>query len=133
MNRRWCCHAYRVLVFRNRDYDLAGMQMQSRLAEARTIAINIVADNRPAHFGAVNAQLMGAAGDRFEREPGEIFCHLPPCEGGRTRSSPTLPRKGGGSNAAQHFPVRDRRLPFRIGLLPPATLGVEAAERHIDG
>src|SRR5258707_15546882 len=109
MNRRWCCHAYRVLVFRNRDYDLAGMQMQSRLAEARTIAINIVADNRPAHFGAVNAQLMGAAGDRFEPEPGDVV------------------------SAPKHPPVGNRRLPFRVGLLPPAALGIEAAERHVDG
>src|SRR6266851_5348722 len=107
MLRRWRTHPHRVLVFRNRNHDLAGMQVQSRLAEARTIAVNVIADNRPAHFGTVNAQLMGAAGDRFEREPGEIFCHLPPCGGGRTRSSPTLPRKGGGSNAPQHFPVRD--------------------------
>src|SRR5258708_19987063 len=69
MNRRWCCHAYRVLVFRNRDYDLAGMQMQSRLAKARTIAINIVADNRPAHFRAMNPQFMRTPRTPFQPEP----------------------------------------------------------------
>jgi len=87
-------HAHRVLVPRNRDHDLAGMQMQARLAEARSVAINIVADNRPAHGGGVNAQLMGAAGDRFQREPAQAIA------------------------APQYFPVGDRRLAVGIGLLP---------------
>src|SRR6266851_9553078 len=103
MLRRGRTHPHRVLVFRNRNHDLARMQVQSRLAEARAISINIVANNRPAHFGTVNAQLMGAAGDRFEREPGEIHnvtfrciefcgvvltrtvCSLAPCGGGLGR------------------------------------------------
>ena len=77
------------------------MQVQSRLAEAGAISINIITDDRPAHFGTVNAQLMGAAGDRFERQPGEIHnvtfrciefcgvvltrtvCSLPPCGGAK--------------------------------------------------
>src|SRR6266705_4489803 len=108
MSRRGGRHAYRVLVPRNRDHDLAGMQMQARLAEARSVAIDIVADNRPAHGGGVNAQLMGAAGDRFQREPGEAIA------------------------APQYFPVGDRGLAVGIGLLPPAALGIEAAERHVD-
>src|SRR4051794_17809870 len=48
MLRRRCCHAHRLLVLRNRNHDLAGMQMQDRLAEARAVAINVVADDRPA-------------------------------------------------------------------------------------
>ena len=35
--------------------------------------------------------------------------------------------------APQHFPVGHRRLAFRIRLLPPAALGIEAAERQVDG
>src|SRR6266436_9570411 len=84
MSRRGGGHAHRLLVPRNRDHDLAGMQMQARLAEARPVAIDIVADNRPAHGGGVNAQLMGAAGDRFKREPAQAIA------------------------APQYFPVGDR-------------------------
>jgi len=47
------------------------MQMQPWLAESRAGAVDIVTDDRPALRGAVNAQLMGAAGDRLEREPSE--------------------------------------------------------------
>src|SRR5580692_12581932 len=82
--------------------------MQGRLAETRAVAINIVADNRPAHRSGVNAQLMGAAGDGLEREPGEAVA------------------------ATTHLPVGNSLLPLRIGLLPPAALGVEPAERHVD-
>src|ERR1700722_12641062 len=106
--RRRRDYAHRVLVPRNRDHDLAGMQMQARSAEARSISINIVADDRPSHRRRLHAQLMGAAGNRFQREPTEATV------------------------AAQYLPVRDRALAFRIGLLPPAALGVEAAERHVD-
>ena len=49
MLRRRRHHAHRLLVLRNRNHDLAGMQMQDRLAEARAVAINVVADDRPAH------------------------------------------------------------------------------------
>src|ERR1700716_3913505 len=84
------------------------MQMQAWLAEARSVSVDVVPDNRPAHGGGVNAQLMGTASDRFQREPGEAVA------------------------ASQHLPAGDCRLPFRIGLLPPAAFGVEAAERHVD-
>src|ERR1700737_3892911 len=76
MRRRRRHHAHRVLVPGNRDHDLAGMQMQARPTEARSVAVDIFADNRPAHGGCVNPQLMGAAGDRFEREPGERMIRL---------------------------------------------------------
>src|ERR1700722_8419284 len=109
MRRRRCGHPHRVLVSGNRDHDLARMQMQARLAETRTVAVDIVADDRPAHRSGVNTQLMGAPGDGFEREPGEAVAATP------------------------YFPVGDRLLPLRIRLLPPAALGVEATKRHVDG
>ena len=56
-----------VLVERNDDF--AGVQMQDRPAGARRVAVDRVTDNRPAHFGAMHAQLMRPAGDRFEGEP----------------------------------------------------------------
>src|SRR5258708_23168161 len=107
MRRRRRYHADRVLVLRNRNHDLAGVQMQPRLAEARTIAINIIAENRPAHFGAMHPQLMGPPGDRLEREPAKTVA------------------------APAHFPVGDRRLPLRIGLLPPASLRRQTPEGHL--
>src|SRR5882757_4612254 len=71
MLRRWRHHAHRVLVLRNRNPDLAGVQMQDRLTEARAVTVNVVADDRPARRRRMHPQLMGAAGDRLEREPGE--------------------------------------------------------------
>src|SRR4051795_9534757 len=97
-----------VLVPGDRDHDLTGMQMQPGFAETRTVAVNVVADNGPAHRRGVYAQLMGAAGDRFEREPRQALA------------------------AAQHLPVGERGLALRVRLLPPASLGVEPAERHVD-
>jgi hypothetical protein len=70
-----------------------------------------VADNRPAFCRAVNAQLVGAAGHRLEREPGEVPV----------------------SGSPHHPPVGDRRQSVRVGLHPPAALIVEPAERQIDG
>src|SRR5260370_34558124 len=80
MRRRRRHHAHRVLVLRNRDHQFARMQMQPRLAEARTIAVNIIAENWPAHGRGVNAPLMGPPGDRLQREPGKAVAppeHLP--------------------------------------------------------
>src|SRR5437016_254558 len=94
--------SHRLLVLRDRDADRTGMQMQARLAETRTVTIDIVADDGPALSRGMNAQLVGAAGDRFHREPGEPLA------------------------APEHPPVRDRLLPLGIRLLPPAALGVEA-------
>src|SRR5260221_2129430 len=106
---RWRHHADRVLVLRNRDHDLARMQMQARLAEARAVAVNIIADNRPAHRYGMHPQLMGPARHRLQRQPSETLA------------------------APEHSPVGDGGLPFRIGLLPPTPLGVETPERHVDG
>jgi len=48
MCRRRRYHADWLLVLRDRDHDLARMQMQRRLAEARTAAIDVVAEDWPA-------------------------------------------------------------------------------------
>ena len=49
MCRRRRHHADRLLVLRDRDHDLAGMQMQDRFAESGPVAVDVVADDRPAH------------------------------------------------------------------------------------
>src|ERR1700674_5542033 len=103
MRRRWRHYAHRGLVPRNWNHDLARMQMQAGIAEAGAISVDIVADDLPAHRGCVNPQLMGTARNRLQRQPANTVA------------------------APQHFPVGDRRLPVRIGLLPPAALDVEAA------
>src|SRR6185437_6955440 len=82
--------------------------MQARLAEARAVAVNIVADNWPALSLRMHAQLMGAACDGLKRQPGEAIA------------------------TSHHLPVRHRLLPIGVDLLPPAALGVETAERHVD-
>src|SRR5271154_5283780 len=109
MSRRRRRHTYRFLVLGNGNPDFARMQMQTRLAEARTVSVDIVADNRPALSCRMDAQLVGAASNGFKGEPGEITA------------------------ASHHFPVGDRRLPFGIDLLPPAAFGIESAKRHVDG
>src|SRR5258707_9341502 len=70
MRRRRRDDARRILVPGDRDHELARMQVEARFAETRTVTINIVADNRPAHGRTMNAQLMGPAGDRLKRQPG---------------------------------------------------------------
>src|ERR1700722_18640025 len=100
--------ANRLLVLRNRNSDLAGMQMKTRLAEARPITVNIIADDRPALGCRMHPQLMGAAGDGLKCKPAEAV------------------------GATHDFPVGDGRLAIRVYLLPPAALGVEPAERHVN-
>src|SRR3954451_4909056 len=106
---RWRHYPYRLLVLRNRNHNLAGMQMQAWFAKSRPVTVNVIAHDRPAHRGGVYAQLMGAAGDRLQCEPGE---------------SPA---------ASQQLPVGYRRLSVRVGFLPPSAFRIEAAERHVDG
>src|SRR6185437_7098596 len=101
MLRRRRHHVHRLLVPRNRNPDLAGMQMQDRFAESRAIAVDVVADDRPARRRRVHAQLMGAAGDRFQRQPTEAVA------------------------ASADLPVCDGFLTVRVRLLPPAALLVE--------
>src|ERR1700749_2452856 len=98
-----------LLVLRNRNSDLARMQMQPRLAPTRTVAVDIVADNRPSLRRRMHAQLMGATGDGFHGQPGQAV------------------------STAEHFPIGNGLLSFGIRLLPPAPLGVQSAEREGDG
>ena len=77
-------NAHRFLVLGDRHDDLARVQLQAgrvearheldlaRAALARLVAVDVVAENREAHRGAVHAQLMRAAGHGFEGEPGEL-------------------------------------------------------------
>jgi hypothetical protein len=48
------------------------MQMQHRPVFARCGPIDGVAEDGPIHRGAMDAKLMRASGQRFEREPGKI-------------------------------------------------------------
>ncbi|MET3325892.1 hypothetical protein ABIF54_003145 [Bradyrhizobium japonicum] len=73
------------------------------------LPVNVIAEDRPAGRGRMHPQLMGPPRHRFHGEPGETV------------------------TPAHHLPVGDRLLAFGIGLLPPAALGIEPAERHIDG
>ncbi len=82
--------------------------MQDRFAEPWPVAVDIVADNRPAHRRRMHAQLMGAAGNRLQRQPAKAIA------------------------AAAYFPVCDGFLTVRVRLLPPAALDIEPAERHVD-
>src|SRR5215813_6582738 len=82
--------------------------MQPRLAKTRAVAIDGVADDRPALSRRMYAQLMGPACQRFHREP-------------RKRTGPT-----------EHSPLRDCDLPLRVRFLPPAALGILSPERQLD-
>ena len=62
--------------------------------------------------GAMHAQLMGAAGQRRQRQPGRV-------------GAAPLP-------APQHSPFRLRGLALRIDFHPPAARGVQPPEREVD-
>src|SRR5262245_62858043 len=66
-------HLDRRAVLVERHDDLARMQMQRWAADTRRVAIDRVADDREPTGSAMDAQLMGAAGDGLEREPGEAL------------------------------------------------------------
>src|SRR6516165_11114213 len=83
--------------------------MENRTAAPRRLAVDRIPDDRPAHGGAVNAQLMGTPGQRLEREPSQ-------------------PR-----GASHDLPARHRRNAMLIGLHPPSPNVVESTERQIDG
>ncbi len=82
--------------------------MKSRPAGTRRFPIDIVADDRPSHFRAMHAQLVGATGDRLQREPGQS----------RT--------------AAHDCPCSGRWQPSLVSLHPPAPRFVALGERDID-
>ncbi len=82
--------------------------MQHRAAARGAVAVNRIAQNRPAHFRAMDPKLMRTPGHRFEREPSE------------------------GGIASHHLPPGHRRLALGIVLHPPAPRHVEPAERQVD-
>src|SRR3569623_3780803 len=84
------------------------MQMQARLAEARPVAVDVVADDGIALRRAMHAQLMGTAGERRECQPRQAIA------------------------APHHVPARFGWQAVRIGLLPPAAFGIESPERYVD-
>ena len=113
----------------------------ARAAGARRCAVDRVAEDRPAHGGAMHAQLVGAAGERLEREPGEVVASLrligrslPACGGGVGRGqrgpslgiAPTLPspQAGEGTPAACRG---QRRSPGAATVARPSTFHVVTA------
>src|SRR5260221_4757329 len=84
------------------------MKVQRRPARPRRAAIDIVADNRPSHFGAVDAQLMRTAGQWLEREPRDAL------------------------SAAHHLPSAGRWKALASRLHPPAAGLVALWQRNID-
>jgi len=62
----------RRAVLVERHDDSAGVQMERRPVAARGAAVDCVAEDRPAHFRAVDPELVRAAGQRLEREPGQF-------------------------------------------------------------
>ena len=101
-------------IFIERHDDLARMQVQARASGTRRASIDAVSDDGPSHHGAMDAQLMGAAGVRFERKPSDIL------------------RSEVFQSAPQHAPGCGGRLTGRIVLHPPAARGVFAPQRHVD-
>jgi hypothetical protein len=72
MGRHWGRHSYRGFVLRYRHHDLARVKQLRRCRKAWRRSIDVVADDRPAAGRAMDAQLVGAASDRGEGEPGEL-------------------------------------------------------------
>ncbi len=97
-------------VLRHRHHDFARMQVQRRCA-ARPV--DGIAEDREARCRAMHAQLVGAAGQRRQRQPGE-----------RLAASVLA--------APEHAPFGLRRQAGRIVLHPPATRRVEPAQRQVD-
>src|ERR1041385_1537900 len=108
-----CEHPHRLLVLRNRHHDLARVQLQARrvgpwheldlprAALARLVAVDVVAQDRGTHRGAVHTQLMRAPGDGLEGEPGE--CLLGGTLAARSDCSPPPAKRWGGVGGGGRF------------------------------
>jgi hypothetical protein len=107
-------HANRRTIFIKRHDNVARMQMQRRSALARRIAVNRVAQDGPAHGGAMDAKLVRAPSQRLEREPGELPRTL------SDRLAPSICHQGGSDRTClRRMPSHHR--PFRHGGLPPGS------------
>jgi hypothetical protein len=76
MRRDWRDDTDRRAIIVKWHDDLARMQMQRRsvlFVFARSRTVDRVAESGPTHRGAMNAKLMRASRQRFEREPGELM------------------------------------------------------------
>ena len=100
--------ADRIAVLGQWHDNVARMELQPRTALPRRIAVDGVAQDRKTFCRAMDAQLVGAAGERLQRQPG--LSVTPP----------------------QHFPCRHGRLAGVIVLHPPAACRIEASERQVD-
>jgi hypothetical protein len=87
-------HPYRGLVPRYRHHDLACVKQLRRRRKAWRRSIDVVANDRPAAGRTMHPQLVGAASDRGEGEPGE---HAFPVWRPRARIRPPS-REGGASD-----------------------------------
>src|SRR6202034_636083 len=100
---------WRAILIERHD-DFTGEQLQTGAAGTRRRAVDRIAEDRPAHFGAMYPQLMCAAGERLQCQPAQF------CVGG----------------SSQHSPSRYRRLAVGIMLHPPAACIIEATECQLD-
>jgi hypothetical protein len=103
----------RRLMFVDRHDDAARVQMQRRRTVRFAAAVDAIAENRPAHGGAMDAQLMRASGQWRELKKSQRHALR-------------------GCAAPEYTPARARRSPKRIDTHPPAAIGIEAAERLVD-
>jgi len=112
MRRRRRHNRKRRFVLGKRKRHLARMQMHHFALKLAIHAVNIIAQNRPAHMGAMHPQLMRAPGERFQLQPrqrGAIFDAAP-----------------------QHLPARLRGRAACIHLHPPAPIRILRCERQIN-
>src|SRR5260370_8644218 len=94
------------------------MQLQAGSRFARAASVDVIADDRPPHGGAMHAQLMRAAGERLEHKPADA-------------NGLGLAGSRIAGPASHHLPRGDRRLTSGIVLHPPAACRVLAAERQL--
>jgi hypothetical protein len=84
------------------------VKLQQAVVFSIASTVNAVASDGPTHCSAVDAQLMGAAGERLERQPGA------------SGDGAEAPKTGLGGN------------PVAVDFHPPAAAGVARCERQVD-
>src|SRR2546430_10001794 len=67
-------HAHGLLVPRDRNPDLARMQMQARFAKTWPVAIDVVAEDRPAHCGAMQDRKSTRLNSSHSQISYAVFC-----------------------------------------------------------
>src|ERR1700692_530905 len=112
----------RRAVLIERPHDLASVQLQPGAAATRRRAVDRIAQDRPTHFRAMHPQLMGAAGEWFEREPAQFPSPLVGGGGG-----------GGGSGRSCEASTPASDLPTPTPNPSPTSLHSGARKRGPDG